>query len=536
VTITIVNRSSITGIVLHNITGESDQTTEREFIQSDVTYDGLGVAGVRYFNTAIDGTALATGKGFSRQGASTNKIAGAYNAVGPDMLSAELITNEADRTFSGDTGFWLTDPETTITGGEVVFAAASGAALFHYEATELGKIYRITYTIKTLTAGTIYVRLGNTGNGTTRNAVGTYTEDITCSGTTTLTFYATALTATLDDVSLKEVGAAKRDGTFVTGLGTGTIAKRVAVATWYNPIPGIVGSGGTDGQSYIQVVSDIAKISSAKLIRLIPSGKVYKAVAGATASMDITLAGNLSPSSHAVWLYARGDSAAADAIALGDATAGMGAPVPLTNEYQLIQRVYTAGIGGTKYTIPAGDTVYLCLMQSELGVTPTAPITVEGAAVSRASGDLVIPIADGTNFSQAAGTATVEFTAGFDSSVTPNNSIIPILSTNTKTLNLLYIRRSVVGDLSIGTYDGTTYFTSNTLSEFSSGDTITFTVTWAKQKSLMNNKASTDAWGATAAYDGAFQLGSYWEVGYNTSYPFSLKNIAVNGSYDKAGL
>lgn len=474
-TVSVTVAGSLTGFALYNITGESDQTTQREFIQSDVYYDGQAVPGVRYYNTAVNGTALTTGKGFSYQPATTNKIAGAYNAIGPDILSAEIASGNLTK----------------------------------------GKRYQIT----------ARTDADFTADGAANNNVGT-------------AFTATGTSVTLDaGDKVKEVQGAKSDGTGVSGLGLGAKAYRAAVATWNNPLPGITGSGGTDGESSIEIVSDTAKLASAKLTRLLPAGKVYKAVAGASASMDITFTGNLSAAIHTISVYARGASASDDAILMGDAVGGMDAGQALTDSYQLMSRTYTAGASGTKFTIPAGDTVYFCLTQSEALTVPTARVIVEGAAASRLRDDWTAPVADGINFSQAAGTVTVEWTAGFDSSSIPNGGYFNVIN-NSANLNGIMLVAMNAGVMTLGVYDGTNLATV-IVPPFSKGDSIIFKTTWSKTRNKKNVYASTASgtgWGSSSAYDGAFIIGSFWYIGYNSIYPFSIANITVTNAFDKGGL
>lgn len=226
--------------------------------------------------------------------------------------------------------------------------------------------------------------------------------------------------------------------------------------------------------------------------------------------------------------------AADDDVMLGDVTTGVSTALDLSDEYALKSYTFTAAVAATRISIPAGDTVYFCLMQSEALTIPTYPVLVEGAAASVVRSDWTAPVADGVNFSQAAGTVTVAWTAGFDSSAIPNSGGIAILSTTTGQ-NLLYLIRSAAGALSIRTFDGTSSITL-LIPEFSNGDTITFKSTWSKSRNKLNVYASTAGWGTAAAYDGAFTLGSYWYIGYGSAYPFSIKDITVTNTFDKAGL
>lgn len=119
--------------------------------------------------------------------------------------SAELITVAADRDFSSDTGFWSKDAGVTISGGAANWAATAAVfQLFRTLFLTAGKVYDVTYSVTSYTQGGI--KLGNGLSGTTRSAVGTYTERL-CATTGTLAWASVGASTTLsiDNVSVKEV-------------------------------------------------------------------------------------------------------------------------------------------------------------------------------------------------------------------------------------------------------------------------------------------------------------------------------------------
>ena len=72
-----------------------------------------------------------------------------------------------------------------------------------------GHLYRVTYTVSNMTAGSITAKVGSSGTGTARTQDGTYTEDIVCSGSTDfLLTPVITFDGTIDNVSVKEVKAA----------------------------------------------------------------------------------------------------------------------------------------------------------------------------------------------------------------------------------------------------------------------------------------------------------------------------------------
>jgi hypothetical protein len=135
---------------------------------------------------------------------------GSMNSILPpyEVLPTELITN----------GDFATDSDWTKgTGWSIVSGAANAntasSSYFYQTINELavGKTYSITYTITSYTTGNVVTGIGDLlGNrGTTRNAVGTYTDIITFSSNNTndyFGFFATSsFTGSIDNVSIKEV-------------------------------------------------------------------------------------------------------------------------------------------------------------------------------------------------------------------------------------------------------------------------------------------------------------------------------------------
>ena len=131
-----------------------------------------------------------------------------YRAV----VGSELITATADRDFSSDTGNW-TGTGWTIGGGVATHTA--GANNFTLATSAIGttvavdKIYRVTYTIVTTTAGTLNANVGNGGSSNNAGlAVGTVsmTQVFYATQSSGLVFTPDANWAgTLDNISLVEI-------------------------------------------------------------------------------------------------------------------------------------------------------------------------------------------------------------------------------------------------------------------------------------------------------------------------------------------
>ena len=91
-----------------------------------------------------------------------------------------LITNG---TFDSDTG-WSKGSGWSIAAG---VASCDGTQsdttlLFQDASLSPGPIYQVTFTISSYSAGEVYARCGSAGNGTVRDANGTYVERIPCIG------------------------------------------------------------------------------------------------------------------------------------------------------------------------------------------------------------------------------------------------------------------------------------------------------------------------------------------------------------------
>lgn len=552
---TTATQVTATNAQLEETTGQTI-TAPGEYVSTHTAYDGSAVKGARFFSyangntvdgngvvTEAQGAALTGMKGFAYAPAVTNKIAGAYNAVGPDILSTtELMPNQVDRDFSGASAWANVDVnaynETTDLSLTATAAAQYCTLPVLSAPTTYGKRYRLGIKVSNLVSTWTITNFDGTATLGTITANGTATTyDFTATTTGGLRLVAVANNSAgdFDDFTLKEIGAAKLDGTIALGLGTG--AYQIQSGGWKTgALPGITCSGGTDGESSLTIVSDTAKLASAtpKLTRINPSGKVYDAIPGATADMNITLTGNLSAATHTVQLAARGETASGNYIKLGDA-GGVGDAIELTDEYQIISRTYTATAAGTMYTIPAGSRVKFCLMHSDALTVPVYPVIVEGAAASVVRADWTAPVADGVNWSQAAFTLQTTITFRFASSSIPNSGSFAVYSIADSATNLLYIARSAGGALTLNTTDGTNTV-STALSEWAIGDSITLKATGSKNRNKLNNYSSTDFWGTAGAYDGAIAIGTVHRIGYNSAYPFSLKDTTITNTFDKGGI
>lgn len=93
-------------------------------------------------------------------------------------VETEKITNQADREFSSDTGFWTKGTGWTISGGAANSNAVGAASLYTGNiGITVNRRYKVTYEVKNYTSGQVDVRFGGSAiAGTVRNANGIYTE------------------------------------------------------------------------------------------------------------------------------------------------------------------------------------------------------------------------------------------------------------------------------------------------------------------------------------------------------------------------
>jgi len=115
-----------------------------------------------------------------------------------------LVTNG---TFDTDTD-WTKGTGWTIGSGVATKTAGTQSNLTQTSGLTIGQKYMITFTITAYTAGNFIPYLGSTGAGTARTAVGTYSEVITCAGTTDVLLVANSTAAgSVDNISVFEVDA-----------------------------------------------------------------------------------------------------------------------------------------------------------------------------------------------------------------------------------------------------------------------------------------------------------------------------------------
>ena len=119
-----------------------------------------------------------------------------------DALGSEEIVNG---TFSSDTA-WNKASEVTIQNGAALFTLApSGQQLSQSVNPTIGKQYKITYEIKSITQGAFDVSVGSDISTSYNNSVGVYTEYLTATSTNAFYIRSRGVTnGSIDNVSVKE--------------------------------------------------------------------------------------------------------------------------------------------------------------------------------------------------------------------------------------------------------------------------------------------------------------------------------------------
>lgn len=134
---------------------------------------------------------------------SANLLPVSTTYIPQDSYGAELLTNQADREFSSDTGGWSKTGTTAIAGGVCNIKGADGQGISR-GLTTLGKVYLAPFTVTRVGSGTVYINsLSGVG---THSTTGNYTDSGLATSTTFRVFAHSAGTdLDIDNISVKEV-------------------------------------------------------------------------------------------------------------------------------------------------------------------------------------------------------------------------------------------------------------------------------------------------------------------------------------------
>jgi hypothetical protein len=172
------------------------------------TQDTTGSYRTRLRLTSVGTTALA-----APDAASTIVLAGQVESQGDVFATgymrklaaagSDQVTNGG---FTGDASGWTLGAAWHYNANAVDKDTDGTSTLAQDVSAVQGQVYNVTYTISTLTAGSVTMSVGGV-SGTTRSADGTYTDSIKATGTGNLTFTpSNDARFTLDDVAVVQVG------------------------------------------------------------------------------------------------------------------------------------------------------------------------------------------------------------------------------------------------------------------------------------------------------------------------------------------
>lgn len=330
------------------------------------------------------------------------------------VLGPELITNQADREFSSDTGYWGVGANNwSIAGG--VATHTPGAISSLYSGAYSAGTYTVSIEIKRIIAGSVSIKIGSGSISPTYTTVGVYTYTATMSGDTIIRVATPSsdFNGDIDNVSIKEViptyvttdesgnqilpSTPQKTVTYSTDWLSRTFAETfdkfdisdpLKAPGWLcepvrtnkvtcrksNPVDfnGVAKTGG-DANTVWSVSSDTTALTSAGLIAICNSGKVYEVdnTLGAVAA-EVQIANNSSSvSAHSSFIFLRGGPGSYRDVSVA------WSPFAYTDQYTLLKfENKTPGYAGIKerINIPAGSSVRFILPQLEEGSFATSPI------------------------------------------------------------------------------------------------------------------------------------------------------------------
>lgn len=155
------------------------------------------------WNAASFGGVLpVTGDNMRADGRSTQDFTTSLDRTG-DLYITERVTNGG---FAADSD-WTKGTGWAIAAGVATKTAGVASDLSQAGILTLTQGYYVTFTVSGRTAGSVTVKCGTTGAGTSRSTNATFSEIVTCSGSTALIFSATdTFDGSIDNVSVTARG------------------------------------------------------------------------------------------------------------------------------------------------------------------------------------------------------------------------------------------------------------------------------------------------------------------------------------------
>lgn len=166
--------------------------------------------------------------------------------------------------------------------------------------------------------------------------------------------------------------------------------------------------------------------------------------------------------------------------------------------------------------VDSGDAVYAWQADMEIGLAPTSSIVTTTIPVTRLADDLRLPVADGTNWTQAQGTLICEYTPSLDEAdVYMGEGIINIKD---GTSGVLYH----TSNGNFATFDGVNLDAID--ANFTSGVTIKCFVRWGTLLTLGLNGTQN---ASPESYNGSFVIGTDYIIGRSMVERFWLKTMRI---------
>jgi len=136
-------------------------------------------------------------------------------------LGAELVTPDANRDFSSDTGYWTKTGTTTISGGVCNIVGSTNQGINRDNVTTVGSFYLVQFEITRVTSGSVTAQLG-TGGSAAFNTIGVKQVILQAASNRQVRFWAGSASTDIDidNISVQEVTSIGNATMFQDSAGT----------------------------------------------------------------------------------------------------------------------------------------------------------------------------------------------------------------------------------------------------------------------------------------------------------------------------
>ena len=401
-------------------------SVDQELFVADI-FDGLDTNGFTFANPPVaidqDGNLRISAEGsLACEGGyfATTLAEGA-------ILGPELITAQANREFSSDTGFWGKDAGVTISDGVVNFnIVIGGGSLFRNNfLTNIYTRYVFSFDLISIESGSVRTLVAGL-YGPYYSTPGSYSDELLGIGVNGRVHINASVgtIATIDNISIKEIipvwierTPAPSKKTIRTLTGSKTVYADADPTAWkratvdptgtnkctcrkINPTDTTNLTKSGDAAAVLSVVDSTAALAAAGLDKICTSGKVYRAdnSDGSTDSNIILSGASGNTNAHSISAYTRKVSGAgASSMRLLSGSGSVS--IPAVSSFVLLksENVTPSNVSQTLiFIIKAGDIVEFILPQLEEGAFCTDPIITAAdplASISRTGTSITKPTA-----------------------------------------------------------------------------------------------------------------------------------------------